>query len=86
MTGRRYSHDRRMLRISPCEHGKTLTIVGVYEGDPFIDPNCRTKDGKMRQHVASADKYDVDPDWIADVEEYERAVARMAKAREAKKS
>lgn len=76
-----FNHDRPLLDVSTCEHGKKLTIVGVYVGDSFCDPGCRTQDGKMRLHTAKAEKYAVAREWIADKERTEELRKRAAHMR-----
>ena len=50
-----------LLTISPCEHGNDLTMLELQEGCDFIDPNCRTKGGIMRYHLATQKLYALAP-------------------------
>lgn len=74
--------DKPLLNVRICSHGKHNDggFVAVQEGARFSFPACG------RLHVATRDKYEIDPDWIEEQERLEKMRARARVAREARQA
>ena len=75
-------NDKPLLNVRTCHHGKTNDggFSAVQEGARFSFPAC----GRM--HLATRDRYDVDPSWISEQERLAELRARARAAREARKA
>lgn len=69
--------DTVILDVSTCSHGVKNDggFRGVPEGASFTFPACG------RKHVATRDKYNLDPQYVEDQERLEIMRARAAHAR-----
>lgn len=74
------TNEKPRLLVATCSHGKQNDggFGAVLEGAAFTFPNCG------RNHVATRDKYEVDPEWVREQEYQSMMRERAAKARAAR--